>query len=175
LICIGLLGLGAVLSLRQANQVQDEIVVASPVVAAVTITPTPTYTPIPPPPTDTPEPTPTATLVVCPTAQEASLPETSQQAPTDTPTTNPDLPPEDTAIPDLNVTPTNTLVVRTPEAGTSTPAPVAVNPPGQIPQGGGVLPTTEGGVLLGAGIVVLLLLILGLINYLRTPSSISEN
>ncbi|MBI1879260.1 MAG: hypothetical protein HYR94_13755 [Chloroflexi bacterium] len=175
LICIGLVGLGAFLSLRQANQIQDEIAVATPVFEAPTITPTPTFTPIPPTPTDTPEPTPTATLVVGPTAQEASVPDTSLQAPTEEPTTNPNVTPTDTATVDPNVTPTNTLVLQTPQAGTSTPAPVAGNPPAQIPQGGGVLPATQASLLIWAGIGLLLLLIFGLINYLRSASSISEN
>jgi hypothetical protein len=62
--------------------------------------------------------------------------------------------------------------LRTPEAGTPTPAAVAANPPAQIPQGGGVLPG-ENGFLVWAGLGVLVLLILGLIHYLRSPSSFS--
>jgi hypothetical protein len=50
---------------------------------------------------------------------------------------------------------------------------VAANPPAQIPQGGGVLPDGNG-FLIWAGVGVLLLLILGLINYLRSPSSSLE-
>jgi hypothetical protein len=80
--------------------------------------------------------------------------------------------PTETPTVDPNVTPTNTLVLRTPEAGTSTPAPVAVNPPAQIPQGGGILPGDDG-FLIWAGLGVLLLLIFGLINYLRSPTSFS--
>jgi hypothetical protein len=171
LICVGLLGLGAVLAMRQANRTQTEVVQATPVIVAQpTLTPTPTVTPIPPTATNTPEPTPTATLVVGPTPQEAAV---SEEEPVfGAPTSAPEVPLADTATPDPNVTATNTLVLRTPEAGTPTPAAVAVNPPAQIPQGGGVLPGDKG-FLVWAGLGVLILLILGLVNFLRSPSSLS--
>lgn len=173
LICVGLLGLGSVLALRRANQAQTAVVQATPVVVVTppTFTPSPTITPIPPTATDTPEPTPTSTLVVGPTPQEAAVSATEPVFLFGTPTAAPNVPLADTATPDPNVTPTNTLVLRTPEAGTPVPPAVAVNPPAQIPHGGGVLPGDKG-FLVWAGLGVLVLLILGLINYLRSPSSL---
>jgi hypothetical protein len=169
---VGLLGLGAVLSLRRANQTQNEVVQATPVLVQATITPSPTITPIPPTPTNTPEPTATGTLVVGPTPQEAAAGQPTLASLFGTPTADPNVTPTETPTTDPNITPTNTLVLRTPEAGTSTPAAVAVNPPAQIPQGGGVLPGDDK-FLIGAGLGVLLLLIFGLINYLRSPTSLS--
>jgi hypothetical protein len=161
LICVGLLGLGAFLAMRQANQTQTEVVQATPVIVPQpTLTPTPTITPIPPTATNTPEPTPTPTLVVGPTAQEAAA-------------SAPEVPLADTTTPNLNVTATNTLVLRTPEAGTPTPADVAANPPAQIPQSGGVFPGDKG-ILVWAGLGLLILLILGLVHFLRSPSSLSD-
>jgi hypothetical protein len=87
------------------------------------------------------------------------------QAPTTVPETTPGAP---TSVPE--VTPTNTLVVQTPTAVALVPG--ATPPPVQIPQGGEVLPTGNG-YLLWAGVGVLLLLIWGLISYLRSPSSMS--
>lgn len=172
LICVGLLGLGAILALRQANQTQTEVVQATPAIAPQpTLTPTPTITPIPPTATNTPEPTSTSTLVVGPTAQEAAV---SEEEPVfGAPTSAPAAPLADTATPDPNVTPTNTLVLRPAKVGTPTPAAVAANPPAQIPQGGGVLPGDKG-FLVWAGLGLLVLLILGLVNFLRSPSSLSD-
>ncbi|GIK40521.1 MAG: hypothetical protein BroJett011_43540 [Chloroflexota bacterium] len=168
LICVGVLGLGAVLALRQANQTQTEVVQATPVIVPQpTLTPTPTITPIPPTATNTPEPTPTSTLVVGPTAQEAAV---SGEEPV---LGEPAAPLADTATPDPNATATSTLVLRPTEVGTPTPAAVAVNPPAQIPQGGGVLPGDKG-FLAWAGLGLLVLLILGLVNFLRSPSSLSD-
>lgn len=167
-----MLGLGAVLSLRQANQSQQAAVVVPPVAPQATFTPSPTITPIPLTPTNTPEPTSTATLVVGPTAQEAAASDTSLVPPAEA-TTQPNETPQDTATPDPNVTATNTLVLRTPEVGTPTPAAVAANPPAQIPQGGGILPA-NGGFLIWAGLGVLLLLILGLVHHLRSPASLAD-
>lgn len=168
LICVGLLGLGAVLALRQANQTQTEVVQATPVIAPQsTLTPTPTITPIPPTATNTPEPTPTGTLVVGPTAQEAAVTEEEPVL------GEPAVPLADTATPDPNATATSTLVLRPTEVGTPTPAAVAVNPPAQIPQGGGILPGDKG-FLAWAGLGLLVLLILGLVNFLRSPSSLSD-
>lgn len=173
MICVGLVGLGAVLSLRRANQTQNEVVLATPILVQPTITPSPTITPIPPTPTNTPEPTSTATLVVGPTVQEAAAVQPTLASLFGTPTLDPNVTPTETPTTDPNITPTNTLVLRTPEAGTSTPAAVAVNPPpAQIPQGGGVLPGDDD-FLIWAGLGVLLLLIFGLINYLRSPTSLS--
>jgi hypothetical protein len=169
LICIGLLGLGFFFAFVRQPGLPDEVVQATPVLLNPTFTLTPTFTPIPPTPTNTSEPTPTGTLVVGPTAQEAAIPDT--QPPTETPTTDPNVTPTETPTVDPNITATNTLVLRTPPAGTPVPAAPAVQaPPAQIPQGGGVL---AGGhsFLIWAGVGVLLLLIIGLINYLRSPSS----
>jgi hypothetical protein len=177
LICVGLAGLGLILTIRQANQTQTEVVQATPVIAPQpTLTPTPTITPIPPTATNTPEPTPTSTLVVGPTAQEAAVSGTEPIAPlgqTATPNPNEPVPLDQTAAPDPNVTATNTLVIPLDGAGTPTPAVVAANPPAQIPQGGGILPGDKG-FLAWVGLGLLILLILGLVNFLRSPSSLSD-
>ncbi len=88
------------------------------------------------------------------------------ESPTSTPVAGTEIAQAATTVP--GVTPTNTLVVRTPTAVALAPA--ATPLPAQIPQGGGVLPTGDG-YLLWAGVGVLVLLIWGLISYLRSPSS----
>lgn len=201
LICIGLVGMSLALFRLQASLQQEQIAQApaAPVVIP-TVTPTPTLTPIPPTPTDTPLPTSTPTLVVNPNAQQAAneqrptevvltanpftqpigtpTPEIGTemaQAPTTEPETEvtPATEPETQAAPttDLVITPTNTRVIQTPTAMALAPA--ATPPLAQIPQGGGVLPASDG-LLLWAGLGVLLLLIWGLISYLRSPSSLSD-
>ncbi len=180
LICIGLVGLGTVLSLRPGSNPVEQAAVASPVPLQPTFTPSPTITPIPPTPTDTPLPTPTPTLVVNPNAQEVAddarptevpLPKMFGRDGTETPESGvegaPAVPGE---APAVEVSPTNTLVVQSPTAVALAPVGTApaVAPPAQIPQGGGVLPDGNG-FLVWAGVGVLLLLIFGLINYLRSP------
>ena len=171
LTCLGLLGLGAALFLRQNNQAQQEA-------AAVTIEPPPptalpTDTPLPPPPTDTPTPlpTPTATLVVSniegqPAADEEQTftIEDFLPQPTEPP------PPE-------NATPTSTLVVPSgvPARETVTPAAdgdelAEVNPPVEMPRGGGILPTERHKALMGAGITLLLVLLVGVVVRLKSSA-----
>lgn len=161
--------------------------VASPVLPQATFTPSPTITPIPPTPTDTPLPTPTPTLVVNPNAQEVA----DDTRPTEVPLPSifgddnetPPAPegeaaPVETSVPEgaeapaAQVSPTNTLVIQSPTAVALAPAgtPPAGSTPAQIPLGGGVLPEGNS-YLVWAGVSVLLLLIFGLINYLRSPSS----
>jgi hypothetical protein len=192
LICIGLIGMSLAL-FRLQNSLQQAEVVQAPTVPVIisTATPTPTDTPIPPTPTDTPLPTATATWVINPNAQQAA----NDQRPTEVvltanpfgkpqgtqePTTEPgQLPAAPTTEPgeqmgpttEPGVTPTNTLVVQTPTAMALAQA--AATPLAQIPQGGGVLPASDS-FLSWAGLGVLLLLIWGLIGYLRSPSSISD-
>lgn len=144
---------------RQSNLAQQEVVVVpTPVVELPTPTPTFTVTPIPPLSTNTPEPTPTGTLVVPLRGQEAAQTGASPTPPDITGGNEP--------------TPVNTLVIQPP---TPVPlvGPVATLPPAEIPQGGGVLASTSDNYLIGAGLVVLLLLVWGLVNYLRSPSSLS--
>lgn len=184
LICIGVAGLGLVLATRPANNPAEQAVaVVSPVAPQPTFTPSPTITPIPPTPTDTPLPTPTPTLVVNPNAQEVAddarptevpLPSifgdeaentpaaADEAAPVETPAT------DGAEAPAVQITPTSTLVIQSPTAVAGTPS--AVSTPAQIPLGGGVLPEGNG-FLIWAGVGVLLLLIFGLLNYLRSPSS----
>ncbi|GAB4421894.1 MAG: hypothetical protein Fur0044_19640 [Anaerolineae bacterium] len=182
LICIGLVGLGTVLSLRPPTNPVEEVAVASPVALQPTFTPSPTITPIPPTPTNTPEPTPTPTLVVNPNAQEVAddarptevpLPSIFGDDEESTPVPEVEAAPVETSeaeaisgeAPAVQVSPTNTLVIQSPTpAGTL----AAVAPPAQIPQGGGVLPEGNG-FLVWAGVGLLLLLIFGLVNYLRSP------
>jgi len=181
LICIGLVGLGTVLSLRPLTSPAEEVaVVASPVALQPTFTPSPTITPIPPTPTNTPEPTATPTLVVNPNAQEVAddarptevpLPSIFGDDEESTPAPGEEAAPVETSeavsgeAPAVQASPTNTLVIQSPTpAGTL----AAVAPPAQIPQGGGVLPEGKG-FLVWAGVGVLLLLIFGLVNYLRSP------
>lgn len=188
LICIGVAGLALVLATRPANNPAEQAVaVASPVAPQPTFTPSPTITPIPPTPTDTPLPTPTPTLVVNPNAQEVA----DDARPTEVPLPSifgndgetPSAPegeaaPVETSVPEgveapaAQVSPTNTLVVQSPTAVALAPAgtPPAASTPAQIPLGGGVLPGGNS-YLVWAGVGVLLLLIFGLINYLRSPSS----
>lgn len=185
LICIGLVGLGTVLSLRPlASPAEEAVVVASPVALQPTFTPSPTITPIPPTPTNSPEPTATPTLVVNPNAQEVADDARPTEVPlssifgddeASTPAPAGEAAPVETTIPEaeavpgeapaVQASPTNTLVIQSPTpAGTL----AAVAPPAQIPQGGGVLPEGNS-FLVWAGVGVLLLLIFGLINYLRSP------
>ena len=90
-----------------------------------------------------------------------------------TPSLEPNVTPSETPTTDPNVTPTNTLVLQTPTSETPVPPPtsIAQAPPVQIPQGGGVLAGSNS-FLMWAGVGVLVLLIVGLINYLRSPSSL---
>lgn len=144
LICIGLMGLGAALYLRNASQQQQEVAQQPLPTPIPTFTQTPTVTPIPPTPTNTPEPTPTATLVV--NAQSAAVEATGQTG----------------GITQVaTATPMNLAEV-------APPTPIATVMPAQIPQGGGVL-AADNNILVWAGLGVLGLLIAGLINYLRGP------
>jgi hypothetical protein len=165
LICIGVLGVAAYfLVFRQpSNPVPvDVAVIPTPVLVASTPTPSPTFTPIPPPPTNTLEPTPTGTLVVNPNAQAAA----AEQTPTvETVLGLPAVVEDESPAEQTGPTPTSTLVIQPP-----TPA----APAQQIPQGGGVLPANNDYYLVLAGIGVLILLIAGLVNHLRSPSSFSE-
>ncbi len=183
LICIGLVGLGAVLSLRPGSTPVEQAAVASPVALQPTFTPSPTITPISPTPTDTPLPTPTPTLVVNPNAQEVAddarptevpLPSIFGSDSEDTPEPGVEGAAVETTVPEgatppVEVSPTNTLVVQSPTAVALAPVGTvqAAATPGQIPQGGGILPEGNG-FLVWAGVGVLLLLIFGLINYLRS-------
>jgi len=171
LTCLGLLGLGAALFLRQNNQAQQEA-------AAVTIeapppTPLPTDTPLPPPPTDTPTPlpTPTGTLVV-------SNIEGQPAAEEDQTFTIEDFLPQPTEPPlPEDATPTSTLVVQSgvPASETATPAAggdelAEVSPPVEMPPGGGVLPAERHNAVLWAGIALLLTLVVGVAVRLKSSA-----
>jgi len=149
LICIGLVGLGGVGFFLVSNRAQEAAITAP---TATPILPTFTATLIPTPTAeDTPLPTPLATMVV----PDQPGPESPE------PTSGIGLPAA-TATSDAAVTPTNTRVV--PE-DTPTPRPeseAAVED--AMPDSGGVLPV-EQGVLVWAGIGMLILLVIGVVNY----------
>lgn len=154
LICIGLLGLGAIILLTRSNQAQNAVAVAdtpTPIPPTFTPTTTPSATP-----TETPLPTSTSTPVVRSgnDAQPADVP--ASESPAETATTNP------------NVTPTNTLVLQ--PTGTGTPAPTSTPAASaQIPTSGGVL-GADNEILVWAGVSLLLLLTVGVANHLKSTS-----
>ena len=163
LICIGLMGLAGVIAVTFNRQAQ-EAAVELPTPTAIPLTFTPTST-VSPTPTETPLPTPTGTPVVGGGGDEQEAAAAPDEAE----------PPEEASPDDLEVTPTNTLVLQTPTE-TATPA-VTATPTlladVQIPASGGVLPAKGNGFLAWAGVVLLLLLILGAVHHLRslTPNS----
>lgn len=149
LICIGLVGLGGVGFFLFNNRAQEAAMVP-PTSTPVLPTFTPTHVPTPTA-TDTPLPTPLATMVV-PGQPGPEAPDTESEG---------DML---AATSDTEVTPTNTRVVPldTPTPVSEAEAEVEVAMPGS----GGVLPV-EHGVLAWAGIGVLILLVIGVINYYR--------
>ena len=153
LICIGLVGLGGVGFFLFSNRAQEAAMVP-PTSTPILPTFTPTFIPTPPP-TDTPLPTPLATNVV-----------PGQPGPEVTEPVSEDGLPIATATSDAAATPTNTLVV---PASAHTPVPegeAAGEVEAAMPGSGGILPV-EQGVLAWAGIGVLILLIIGVVNYYR--------
>jgi hypothetical protein len=149
LICIGLVGLGGVGFFIFNNRAQEAAVVP-PTFTPILPTFTPTYVPTPTA-TNTPLPTPLATMVVA--GQPG--PDEAIAAPT-----------ADEVAPDAEVTPTNTRVVPL-----DTPVPVVEIEDNEdvevaMPGSGGVL-SVEQGVLAWAGIGVLILLVIGVVNYYR--------
>jgi hypothetical protein len=158
LVCIGLAGLVGYLVFTQSNRGRQEAAALPPTITPLQPTFTPTSTPTATP-TETPLPTPTSTTVVGnngePVAAPADENEPLQIAPTDTP--------------DPNATPTSTLVI--PATGTVMPGVTPGSPPAaEMPAGGGVLPTRGTGYLIWVGVGMLLLLILGVYNYLKVSS-----
>ncbi|MCB0154310.1 MAG: hypothetical protein KDF65_05890 [Anaerolineae bacterium] len=168
LICVGAIGVGAWFTILRTQQAQEQAVAESaPAQQVIVPTTVPTNTPTASPTsTNTPLPTPTATLVVSTEQEVAPAADQSQTTlPTAEPTTS-----EDQA----EVTPTNTLVVNrdaeaTPVPGGGDSGADASSQPVEMPQGGGVVSTTNS--YLGwAGVGLLFLLILGLISRLRSSS-----
>ena len=184
------MGLGTVIYVLQSRQAEQAArptptVFVPTSTPSATVTPSATYSP-------TPLPTPTGTSVVSNDVQEASntelapaqQPETttegtvtpvegqapteesgsSEAQPTAEPTEEIQLATEE---PTTDATSTSTLVLQTPtEEATTTPtAPPVV----QVPQSGGVL-STHSNLLVWVGVILLLLLVLGVINYLRSTS-----
>ena len=151
LICIGLMGLGAALFVIQSNRAQEEAALQPTATATafpptLTPTPTPTFTP-----TDTPEPTPTSTPVL----------QTAEPTPTEA---GGDMSAQGEASPAPEITET----VAVSSTGTSEPAPEVTATPAEVPNSGGVLQQSSGGILIWAGaILLLLLLIYGTIYWRR--------
>lgn len=176
LICIGLMGLGAVMFYTRSNQAQQSAV-----------EPLPTFTPLPPSvtPTDTPSATATNTPLPTPTGtpvvprgdeQPASVPDNAQ---TGDGTPEPEATEEGglqlpTVTPGgATLTPTNTAVVQPPTsivAVTGTTTPDAVS---QIPNSGGIIPPANPNFLIWAGVGLLLILTLGAVYHFK--SSPTEN
>jgi len=171
LICIGLMGLGAIIFLTRSNQAQESVV-AQP--TATFLPPTPTLTDTPSAtPTETPLHTPTATMVISNQPDQQPTPAADQAQPaTETPTPGDAQPATETPTLDPNITPTNTLVLQTPtQAATPAGTPVATPtaPTAQIPTSGGILAADENGFLIWAGLILLAALSLGVANYLTSP------
>ncbi len=145
LICIGLMGLSAVLFLTSQNRGAQEVAVVlptdTPPLPTFTATSTETATP-----TLTPEPTATATRVVALPGEEAAQPGPGEALP-----------------PDPNATPTATLVIQPPV--TEITPPVVVSTPG-LPPGGGEL-LIQNSYLAWFGLGVLALLAFGAIRHLH--------
>lgn len=163
LMCLGLVGLGGFLFLRQSSQAQEQAA-ALPTPDIIPPTPEPTNTPLPPPPTDTPTPppTPTGTSVVSIAGGEEAV-----VVETEAPQTIEDFMPVATETPaDGSVTPTNTPVIR--NDGDATPVSDSGNadltaPPAEMPQGGGVLSDRQNSPLIWAGLLVLVALLVGVL------------
>jgi hypothetical protein len=168
LICIGLMGLGAVIFLSRNNQAQDSVAQPLPTFTSLPPTITPTDTPSATA-TNTPLPTPTGTPVVQRGDQQpASAPGEAQAGDT---TPEPEATEEEgglqlpTVTPGgATLTPTNTAVVQPPTSiaaavtGTATPGAVS-----QIPNSGGIIPPANSNFLIWAGAGLLLILTLGAI------------
>ena len=197
---MGLGGIIYIIQTNQAQEAatapSPTAVIPIPPSPTLTSTPMPTHTPtLPPTPTSTsvvnnggqeaysPETdqSPTETTAVdADTTPAGTLtpPQTEEPevAPTDTPVSPPTEEPEvastDTpAVPSTEepeITPTNTLVLQTPtdEAADTTPT-----APAEMPAGGDVLPGQGNHFLIWAGLALLLLLLFGIINHLKSPSS----
>jgi hypothetical protein len=172
LICIGLMGLGAVIFLSRSNQAQESVA-----------QPLPTFTPLPPTvtPTDTPSATATNTPLPTPTGtpvvqrgdeQPASVPGNAEAEDS---TPEPEATEEEgglqlpTVTPGgATLTPTNTPVVQPPTsiaAATGTTTPDSVS---QIPASGGVIPPANPNFLIWAGAGLLLILTLGAIYHFKS-------
>ena len=163
LVCVGLLGLGAVIYMLQARQAEQA---AIPTATIFIPPPTPTYTSTPTtPPTLTPLPTPTATLVVNNQGQQAAAQATpipSTEEPGASPTATSMLP---QATEPVEVTATSTMVVQspTPEVS-STPATAPV-----VPESGGVL-LADSTFLWWVGLALLLVLGVGAVLRFKPAS-----
>ena len=146
LICIGLMGLGGVVYFTMNSRLQEEAAIP------------PTPTPIPPTPTLTATSTPTPTETPLPTSTPTRVipveggPTESSQTP---------------VVEEGTATPTGTRILEaaTPGAGVGETTPTST-PAVAMPGGGGVLQAGNG--LLGwAGVGVLLLLVLGVVNHFK--------
>ncbi len=175
LICVGLMGLGVVIFLTQSNEAQETVAMpppATPIPPTVTPISTPSATP-----TETPLPTPTSTSVL------------NQAGEQESPTVDDTEGLTETLITDSNATPTDAQLLQTPvntatlvatstptpteQSPTATTAPAATSSPtlvAQMPKSGGVLPANGDGVLIWAGLGLLLLLVLGVAGHLRSSS-----
>lgn len=182
LICIGLMGLGAVMFLNRSNQAQQSAV-----------EPLPTFTALPPTITPTDTPSATATNTPLPTATGTPVVQRGDEQPASVPgdaeaeDSTPE--PEATAEGGLQLptvtpggatlTPTNTAVVQPPTsiaAVTGTVPPDSVSTPdavSQIPNSGGIIPPANPNFLIWAGAGLLLILTLGAVYHFK--SSPPEN
>ena len=158
LICIGLMGLATVLFYTMSTEAQEEVAV-QPTPTPIPPTPSPTSTQTATP-TETPLPTPTGTPVIPINGGEEGGTPPEGAAPTVDP----------------NATPTGTKVLEsTAEISDFTPVapptPIATTPPTEeMPGSGGVLPT-EKGILIWAGLGLMVLLIIGVSNHFRNQST----
>jgi hypothetical protein len=182
LICIGLMGLGAVIFINSNNQAQEAVVQPLPTFTALPPTVTPTDTPSATA-TNTPLPTPTGTPVVqrgdeqpasVPSDAEAEdstpEPEATEEGGLQLPTVTPG---------GATLTPTNTAVVQPPTSiasVTGTVPPDSVSTPdavSQIPNSGGIISPANPNFLIWAGVALLLTLTLGAVYHFK--SSPPEN
>ncbi|MCG3209136.1 MAG: hypothetical protein FOGNACKC_02755 [Anaerolineae bacterium] len=159
LICIGLFGLGFVLTITSFNRAQEQaalIPTATDTPFPPTFTPTPTATFTP---TETPQPTPTGTPVVRPESEVTATPAEVEAAAT--------------GSSELSGTATNTPVVGSPTAVATVNATAT---PAVVPGSGGVLPVASSGILvwLGGGVLALLVLS-GALHRMSTNGSRHKN
>ena len=160
LICIGLLGLGGVLWYTTATQAVEEAALAptsTPIPPTLTPTSTPSATP-----TDTPEPTPTGTPVVSAGGEETGPPPEGGEEGEPTPTGT-RLLEGATAIPTAG---TAIVTVEPPTPIATATAAAESGESATMPGSGGVLPA-DNGVLVWAGLGLLVLLLVGVTGRLK--------
>ncbi len=156
LICIGLMGLAGVLFYTMSSEAQEEVAVL-PTPTPIPPTPSPTSTQTATP-TETPLPTPTGTPVIPINGGEEGG--TPSEGAGEAPTVEPDA----TRL----LESTAEITDFTPVAP---PTPIATTPPTEeMPGSGGVLPS-EKGILIWAGLGLMVLLIIGVSNHFRNQST----